>query len=162
MRYIANLIFNQLFARIAQARKADLVIGEVQDPYLLRWYIIPRNQYFNMYLHCFMRSDDDRALHDHPWWSLSLLLKGYCFEHTIADGGIHTRRPIASGKWRLRSARFAHRIEVHPRNEAWTLFITGPNIREWGFHCPTKGWVHWEMFTDPASNGTRTGKGCDQ
>lgn len=38
------------------------IIPSADDPYLLRWYIIP----LNVYLHKFMRSDDDRALHDHP------------------------------------------------------------------------------------------------
>ena len=37
--------------------------------YLSRWHIIPRNRYFNIYLHKFVGSDDDRALHDHPWRS---------------------------------------------------------------------------------------------
>jgi hypothetical protein len=41
----------------------------------------------------------------------------------------------------------------------WTVFITGPIVREWGFHCP-KGWVHWREFTDARDSGS-IGKGCD-
>lgn len=57
---------------------------EVGDGYLGRWFIIPRNRWFNVYLHRFTGSDDDRALHDHPWWSLSIMLAGALDEHTIA------------------------------------------------------------------------------
>lgn len=43
----------------------DFTIGGHERPYLLRWFIIPRNRFFNIYLHKFLRSDDDRALLDH-------------------------------------------------------------------------------------------------
>ena len=54
------------------------VIGE---DYLSRWHIIPRNRFFNIYLHRFTGSDDDRALHCHPWASVSIKLRGVLFEH---------------------------------------------------------------------------------
>ena len=41
---------------------SDLVVGGDADPYLRRWWLIPRNRIFNVYLHHFMRSDDDRVL----------------------------------------------------------------------------------------------------
>ncbi|SID67872.1 Protein of uncharacterised function (DUF550) [Mycobacteroides abscessus subsp. abscessus] len=50
--------------------------AEGEAPYLLRWYVIPRNRWLNIYLHKFLRDDDDRALHDHPWWFVSLMLWG--------------------------------------------------------------------------------------
>lgn len=55
--------------------------GPVRE-YLHRWHIIPRNPWFNIYLHHFLRGDDDRANHDHPWWSCSLLLTNMYREHT--------------------------------------------------------------------------------
>jgi len=57
-------------------KEPSIVIGHDGLPYLKRWYIIPRNKYFNIYLHQFLRSDDDRALHDHPWFSLSHIIEG--------------------------------------------------------------------------------------
>lgn len=144
--------------RIAARRIPDFIVGSPDDPYLLRWYLIPRNGIFNIYLHNFKRSDDDRALHDHPWWSVSLLFDGVLIEHTIARGGIHKRRMLTEGSLRLRSPRFAHRIEVTPYGDAWTLFITGPKVRNWGFHCP-RGWVPWQRFTAPGNTG-ETGAGC--
>lgn len=125
-------------------RKPDFVIGE---KYLKRWYVIPRNRIFNIYLHKFVGDDDDRALHDHPWWSLSVALHGNMFEHRIKAGGVHTQKKIGFGDVVFRHAKYAHRLELNS-NEAVTLFITGPKFRKWGFHCKT-GWVPWEKFVGP-------------
>jgi hypothetical protein len=154
-------------------RDPDFYIGGKDNPYLLRWWIIPRNRFFNIYLHKFLRDDDDRALHDHPWASCSIILKGGYIEHQ--PEGVYVRKP---GRIYFRRATQAHRIELHrgywcswcanvwhpdssePGRPAWTLFITGPKIREWGFHCPEK-WVHWRDFTT-GQNGELVGKGCEQ
>lgn len=130
-------------------REPNIKIG---GDYLWRWYLIPRNRFFNIYLHKFMRSDDDRALHDHPWWSLSFLLKGELLEHNF-----RCKRHIPRWIPILRSAKFAHRLEL-VKGPVWTLFITGPRIRQWGFYCP-QGWRHWALFTD--DKGTNIGRGCD-
>lgn len=111
-----------LILRVASKRDPDMVIGGRDRPYLCRWYLMPRNRWLNIYLHQFWRDDDDRALHDHPWPSLSLLLRGFLVEHTVAAGGVHSRQVITEGRWRLRSARFAHRLEVDSRRvPTWTL-----------------------------------------
>lgn len=39
------------------AGNPDIIIGENGDDYLHRWYVIPRNRFFNIYLHYFLRSD---------------------------------------------------------------------------------------------------------
>lgn len=166
----------RFIARITR-RPADFVIGGSARPYLRRWFVIPRNPVFNVYLHEFLRSDDDRALHDHPWLNVSILLRGEYVEHTIAAGGIEHRQHFKAGQWRLRwTGRIAHRIELLRSVYAigngpakffgaplpcWTLFITGPRYRQWGFHCPQRGWVHWEEFTAPEDKGS-IGKGCAQ
>jgi hypothetical protein len=137
---------------IARSRPADVVIGSTKTPYMLRWLVLPRNRIFNVYIHHFLRSDDDRALHDHPWWNLSLLLDGAYTEHSIQAGGIHRRVIRRAGALRLRRAKAAHRIELHA-GPCWTLFIIGPNIRTWGFHCPS-GWIDWRDFTTDDENGS--------
>jgi len=35
-------------------RKPDFVIGRAGAPYLERWWVIPRNRWFNIYLHHFL------------------------------------------------------------------------------------------------------------
>ena len=132
-------------------RPADYVIGPAARPYLRRWWLIPRNRWFNVYLHQILRDDDDRALHDHPWCNASWVLAGGYVEHTIAAGGVHRRRARRAGSWTLRWPTAAHRLEVGA-DGAWSLFLTGPVVREWGFHCPG-GWTPWRRFTDPADDG---------
>lgn len=153
--------FKWLMAHVADRRHPDVIVGDPAAPYLRRWWLLPHNPLFNIYLHEFQRSDDDRALHDHPWVSFSWLLEGQYVEHTIAAGGVHYRRRYTRGQGRFRRARFAHRLEVNEQEGCWTLFVTGPRVREWGFHCK-HGWVPWWQFTDPATNGTTVGRGCGE
>lgn len=152
-------------------RKPDFIVGSLDNPYLYRWYIIPRNCLFNIYLHKFLRDDDERALHDHPWVSLSIILKTGYLEYL--PGSRYKRRN--PGKFVFRKATQAHRIkllrpkhwkfsidELYKPLSAWSLFITGPKIREWGFHCP-RGWRHWREFCDVRegeAKGNEVGKGC--
>lgn len=182
-----------LIARIAGRRPPDFVVG-ADDPsgaYLLRWYLTPWRGWYrhipegertrwermavwvsmrlpNVYLHKFLRSDDERALHDHPWAWASLLLCGSYVEHTIAAGGIHRRAARLPGSLKLCGPQVAHRVELCSSADGtsvpcWTLFATTPILREWGFHCPHRGWVHWRVFT-AAESGRRgeIGRGCDE
>lgn len=57
-------------------RPPDFVIGDASNPYLYRWHLLPKNRWLNVYLHRFLRDDDDRALHDHPWPFVSVVLNG--------------------------------------------------------------------------------------
>ena len=144
-------------------RAPDFIIGAGRGevPYLLRWYIIPRNRFFNIYLHKFLRDDDDRALHDHPWHSLSIGLKGRYKE--IMPGRWVMRRP---GVPVFRRATHQHRIvlltdwKTLADRPVWTLFITGPKVRDWGFWCP-QGFIPWQRFVDQKDHGA-VGRGCDQ
>lgn len=142
--------------------RPHLVIGGEDNPYLIRRFLIPRNRLLNIYLHKFVRSDDDRALHDHPWWFVSLVLKGGYWEHR---GGrlIGVKSWRAPGSLAFRRPGELHRVElertleyaspgtvwfepyVHER-PCWTLVVTGPRMRSWGFQCPRQGWVHWRRF----------------
>lgn len=143
---------------IASRRNPDFIIGRTDEPYLLRWYVIPKNTRFNIYFHHFLRSDDDRALHDHPWWSISILLEGDYTEHMPTqvcfreEGHMGWRPATASHRIALETDLFGTELPV------WTLFLTGPKVRDWGFHCP-KGWKPWQEFVEPTNSG-QIGKGC--
>lgn len=146
-------------------RPPDFTIGEADNPYLLRWYIIPRNRLFNIYLHKMLRDDDDRALHDHPWWNVSIVLRGGYWEIKPTTAKYQPGGLVAV--WRgpgavvFRLAKAAHRLQLPIFGvRSWSLFITGPKFRTWGFHCP-KGWIPWQQFVDQTDHGN-VGKGCGE
>lgn len=170
----ARALHRFLVRRIAQRREPCKIIGGRDDPYLIRWRVFPHWFPVNLYLHRFVRSDDDRALHDHPFASVSVILGGGYLEH-LPGGVVVERRP---GDVTARGGRAAHRVELHPvpglaryvrrggeimlvpfERPVWTLFLIGPRYREWGFVCP-QGWVHWRDFTS-GPQGETVGKGCD-
>lgn len=195
---LAAVLLGWARERYIGARDPDFIVGADAEggPYLLRWYVTPWRRWKehaehrptwwnrakarvsrllpNLYVHVFLRDDDDRALHDHPSWAVSLLLDGSYLEHTIAEGGIHRRRLWEAGSLRFLPTRHAHRIELPElANDMFTtdhgatlkvpcvtLFLFGPTVREWGFHCPHRGWVHWQDFTSPGRPG-EIGGGCD-
>lgn len=149
--------------REIESRPRDIRIpgDESIPPYMLRWWRIKRNAFFNVYYHIVRRSDDDTALHDHPWWNFSIVLTGGYYEHCIKEGGVHTKTFYDAGSVRFRpSGCFAHRLELERYGpNAWpavqgeeipvhTIFITGPALRRWGFHHPER-WVDaydWDEF----------------
>lgn len=143
-------------------REPDFYIGGKEKPYIRRWWLTDRvPEKWRTYLHNFLRDDDDRALHDHPGDSCSIILVGGYIEH-FPDGRKKLRLP---GMIVFRRAEQAHRIELRRRKDgtiipAWTIFIFAPKRREWGFHCP-KGWVHWKDFVDETDSGN-VGKGCGE
>jgi len=145
-------------------RKPDFVIGNPDDPYMLRWWVIPRNKWFCIYLHKFLKSDDDRALHDHPWWNISLIIKGRDIENmpVNATDPRGDKKAVLRKAWRpiFRRAEASHQIELIPGDPpVWTIFIRGREVREWGFWCP-QGWRFWKDFVLPTAKG-QVGKGCD-
>lgn len=200
---IAALLATHLIVQVAAKRRPDFIVGagNPDGPYLNRWFLTPWRRWQrrlgkraeahptawnrlaerlarllpNVYLHQFLRDDDDRALHDHPSWGASLLLVGGYVEHTIAAGGVHRRTQYSAGDLRFMPKNHAHRIELlrrvvdngdpivrrtDPCVPCFTLFAFGPTVREWGFHCPERGWVHWKKFT-AADNPGEVGPGCD-
>jgi hypothetical protein len=157
--HFAIMALRRLFLPMAEERAPDVIIGGAENPYLKRWHLTPRGDHEAVYLHHFLRSDDDRALHDHPWPSLGVILEGSYLEHV--PGNVILR---AEGDLVRRAPEDAHRVELlrdrNGREEpVWTLFLVGQRVRDWGFHCP-KGWVHWRDFTS-GEHGELVGRGCE-
>lgn len=114
--------------------KPHKIVPNMSGDYLRRWHLIPRNKLLNCYLHHFIGNDDGPELHDHPWWSLSIVLRGGYWDVLPRD--VMTLRK--AGDFILRRPRTIHRVTLSKRRDdalkpAWSLFLTGPVVREWGF-----------------------------
>lgn len=120
--------------------------------YMERWFIIRRNKISNLYFHKFFGSDAPTP-HDHPWWSVSWILKGTYLEHT--PKGTFRRK---AGDITFRRATDLHWIEIE--EPVYTLFFTGPRRRRWGFQCP-KGWVDFKEYIDRRGD-SRLASGCGE
>ena len=113
-----------------------------QEPYLVRYYLFIKDRKwfpFNVFLHKFLQSDPDE-LHDHPWPYFTLILRGGYWETT--PKGRFWRGP---GHMRISGSNSLHRVELEPGVCAWSLFIPGPKLREWGFIVNGK-WMHNEKY----------------
>lgn len=152
--------------------KPHQIIGSGSNPYMHRWYLVPTNPWVKVYVHKFLRSDDDRALHDHPWSFVSVILRGGYVE--ISESSEHKTTllcrssifDVRSPFWRraivFRPATYRHRVSLlinqGVEQPCWTLIVTGPHVREWGFWCkqtllsisgrhvPSERFVPWQEF----------------
>lgn len=171
-------------------RKPDYVVPHKGDdrsvPAINRWHLIPRNNWFNIYLHETVRDNDPIGLHDHPYWNLSIVLKGGYWEYRAVNPlsyhevgqwahvasrnysphlralkaqayqelekvwwppiSVVLRRPTDAHRLELADVSYRDRVEncMSTRKcPAWSLFITGPRVRVWGFWLPD-GWVPFD------------------
>lgn len=100
-------------------------IGLPECPYIKRWTIqTPKG---SIRLHKWLGPDDDRAYHDHPWNFLTFVLKG-----GYTDVGPEKSEHLKAFAVQYRSAEHQHHV-VPDNDGAWSLMITGPVVRPWGF-----------------------------
>jgi hypothetical protein len=108
--------------------------------YLHRFFVI-RTRWRSVFLHRFLRSDEDREFHDHMWSGRSVILDGAYREektHVVTNNGIRYRTPIevhTYDRWSMNTIRTGdfHRVDLLTP-EVWTLFIVGPKVQDdWGF-----------------------------
>lgn len=141
---------------------------EGRSPYLSRWYLIGHRREsdeerrfvdalapdgvrehalpFNLFLHRFHRSDDDGALHSHPFeWAVSwVLVGGYSEERRVGDRVV--RRDVLP--WRINFIRgdTFHRVDLFEQ-DAWSLFLVGPKLPTWHFwDRHTRMRARWNEF----------------
>jgi hypothetical protein len=153
-----------------------------RSPYLSRWYV--RGRPFmpdgsspfdatgqmrpeavfpdgvHLYVHRFHRSDQDVALHNHPWkWARSLILAGGYSEErtTFAVRGLPRTKDLNFGLVErvVRRPGDLVRIDEHDfhrvdllEHDSWSLFLAGPKTgRSWGFWDRATGeFAHWRDF----------------
>ena len=66
-------------------------------------------------------------MHDHPWWFLTLILWG-----GYVDVSLGGEDRVGAGSIRLRPSWWRHTVRVN-KGGAWSLLLTGPERRQWGF-----------------------------
>ncbi|MES1164181.1 MAG: hypothetical protein ABUR63_00370 [Verrucomicrobiota bacterium] len=130
------------------------------SPYLSRWYLLG-NRFdttgirigrswlpISLYLHKFHRSDDDGALHNHPWsWSVAMILSGGYREERRVGDQVVVRYLLPFSINIIRGADY-HRVDL-PGSESWSLFLAGPRVSTWHFwDRNTKMRAHWRAFVE--------------
>ena len=100
-------------------------LGLPTCPYVVRWRI--ETPWFSVRLHHWLAPDDNRAKHDHPWNFITFVLRGGYMDAS-PDGIEHLKAPAI----RYRSAEHQHTV-FPDEGGAWTIIVTGPKVRPWGF-----------------------------
>lgn len=161
--------------------KPDLTIGPRHDPQTIRWHLVVFRGW-QLSLHKWLRSDSDRALHDHKADNLSVILspQGYIevireywpgsqpetrAEREHAQNCGWKRNP--DGQWfkdvryersawcpHFRKAETLHRVILVSDRPVWTLWLRWPARRRWGYYCDERGWVDADYYNSNAQNGT--------
>lgn len=127
-----------------------------EGTYMLR-YVLRLPFGWTLRLHCILRSDADRHLHDHPFDFTSLLLTGPYTEITrcecTAPDGWSCHRCYGSKRlsqvvprWSLNRKRAEEFHAVQLEKPVWTLVLAGPKRKEWGFATEI-GWCHNEEYS---------------
>jgi len=112
----------------------DRILGPDGERYLDRYHLTD-----SVRLHHIMSDDAQDDMHDHPWDLTSVLVTGGYREVTPAGELEHWAPSVI-----VRQAEEPHRLELLA-GPMWTIAITGPVRRRWGFHTPA-GWVHWRDY----------------
>lgn len=157
-----------------------------KKPYIVRYYLIGGDKetgrsstetrwysrfFSELFLQHFKRSDDTWQLHNHPWrWAGSIILRrGYLEERRsdkTAGGAKGDHVTYAFHSVYLRAVRWYnflrhdtfHRVELD-RGEAWTLFLAGPKVQDWGFWNRSTGKYTPHELLEDDGDGTSGEKG---
>lgn len=184
LRLIAPLcvLWAPIIVRLAQATPYFPIHNKDKTVYMNRWWVIFPRRWQGEYgarVQEICTSDDDRAVHDHPWPFWSIILKNGYFEilHVFTDCeqawaaanmlGLEWKWERQTGKYvvgrRLRPGQVNvnkpgtyHRLRLLEDFDgnpipATTLFITGPRTgKSWGFLVNGQH-IHWRDYA--AMNG---------
>jgi hypothetical protein len=145
-----NTLLQRIIERVAARLPLKIIEGVNGDVFLERYVVADLGpSRGRLYLHRFVRGDEDRELHNHPWHGLSLILVGgYREERKVwtPEGervAVFARRP---GTLNPIAPHTFHRVELFD-GPCWTLFATGPVVQSWGFWSRATGaFTPWRAF----------------
>lgn len=128
---------------------------------------------FSIRIHHWIRSDDKRFFHNHPWAFLSIIIRGgytdvswrgtYLPNDSLVTNSKHdiaakygclTLRGrdiveldnVEAGDIRFRRSNHRHYVDA-PKEGCWSLLICGPAIRKWGFWVNNKFYRPLRFFS---------------
>ncbi len=148
MIMILRKIKEKLLNWLEKSGRKRIILDRVsEEPYLERYYVFLKDRTwfpFNVFIHKFLKSDPD-DVHDHPWPYATLILRGGYYEwipQFDSEGKMscEVRKWRGPGHFRICSPNSYHRIELKKDVTAWTMFMPGPQKREWGFLVKNK-WI---------------------
>ena len=102
-------------------------LGRSECPYAFRWIL--NFGPFAFRLHKWIRSDDKRYFHDHPFSFVTIIIKGSYVDLSESEGSFGPiREKLTFGSIRFRRAEHRHYVEV-PKSGALSFLITGPIVK---------------------------------
>jgi hypothetical protein len=117
--------------RIAATLPKRVIVGE-RGPYLERYTLRELQDGSMVYLHHFVRGDEDRELHSHPWSGRStILVGGYREERRLSDGSVFSY-DLKPGMTNTLLPDTFHRVDLYDET-CWTLFEVTARCQSWGF-----------------------------
>lgn len=144
--------------------------GDENDTVYLVRYIVFKSKYGCIYIHRFMRSDNDTP-HDHPWNFFTYVISGGYTEvfydrnkpernlSSLWRRSTNTRTP---GSIAYRKATDVHQVVTDKErtmdeiaDAPFTICVMGPRIREWGFWADSTTWVDWRKYLNISPNDPR-------
>lgn len=140
-------------------RPPDLSLVRGGMEYMRRWKVFTFRPFglklFNVYIHEFVGLDWSGEPHDHPWHSLSIIISGvYNEELYKLDKSRHSPQIVRKsdtlytpGDVIFRSPNCIHKIEARSK-PVITLFITGPDVKDWGFFKFDGTWTQHDQWVE--------------
>lgn len=141
----------------------------IREGYLERLFMI-NCPLFGLKLHWFYGPDWDQDCHDHPWWFVSLVLRGSyterrqtvkhpymgCDVDQLHKMYLDSEMVTTRKRWSVafRRAKDIHKI-IEVEEGTVTLILNGPRRRSWGFWAPMEPgsghlspmrWVPWRLY----------------
>lgn len=131
-----------LYRRLTLRRSDGLV-------YLHRWGL-SHDRIGGVLLHRMDAPDPGIDLHDHPWWFVSIIIKGGYVEARASNRQPNEQAWITRKPWSVKTMRLdeCHTITSLLTKHSWSLVLKGPRRRSWGFY------VNEEWMPESVYDGT--------
>jgi len=167
MNWVENMV-EQACRGLSKMAPAHRVITRGDnEPYLERFYFVRREwirdwykrrnketPWFvawipSVYLHHFLKGDDEEELHNHPWLRSYALILTVGYREDRRMGNVVVSRILRPGMINVIRAEDFHKVELLDKERGvWTIFIAGKRNEDesWGFwHPVTKLYQDWRL-----------------